>query len=278
MSDGKNGSLAGKDYIMGYSKEFVGLLRRRSAEVNAAYLLPHLKDGQRVLDFGCGPGTISVGLAKAVEPGGELHGLDMEDSQIEIARAAAAAGGHGNAIFQTGQVTDLPFADDSFDVAHGHAVLQHVPDTHGALSEVRRVLKPGGIIASREAFIASSFLEPDPKGGWELISNLIRARGGHPHIGKKLKRVFLEAGFVDVSATATFESYSTAAEIQFLSELINNWFLSSEIVGAAIRYGLATQQQFDDWRQTLDQWKSTPGAFAGMAWGEAMARKPRAGD
>ena len=272
MRGDRGGRLPDRNYIMGYSEAFVGLLRRRSAELNAAYLLPHLKPGHRVLDFGCGPGTISVGLARAVEPG-ELHGIDMEASQIEIARAAAVAGGHDNAVFHTGQVTDLPFADDTFDVAHCHAVLQHVPDTQGTLAEVKRVLKPGGVIASREGFIGSSFLEPEAEGGWELVSKLIRARGGHPHIGKELKRVFLEAGFVDVTVNATFESYSTPADIRYLHEFINDWFLSPEIIGAAIEYGLASRQQFDDWQLTLHRWKSTPSAFAALAWGEAIARK-----
>ena len=88
-------------YTMGYDENFQQLLRRRSAESHAAYLLPHLKPGDRVLDFGCGPGTISVGLASAVDPG-ELHGVDMEESQIEMARAAARAGGHANATFRVG--------------------------------------------------------------------------------------------------------------------------------------------------------------------------------
>ena len=97
----------------------------------------------RVLDFGCGPGTISVGLAMAVDPG-ELHGIDMEKSQIGLARAAAEAGGHANATFHVGDVTDLPFEDGYFDAAHCHAVLMHVPDTADVLSEVKRVLKARG--------------------------------------------------------------------------------------------------------------------------------------
>ncbi len=65
-------------YTMGYSQEFRQLLDRRSVETHATHLLPHLKPGLRVLDFGCGPGTITVGLAKAVEPG-EVHGIDMAE-------------------------------------------------------------------------------------------------------------------------------------------------------------------------------------------------------
>ena len=154
---------AEQDYTMGYSEEFLQLLHRRSAKTHAAHLLPHLKPGLRVLDFGCGPGTISVGLATAVAPG-ELHGIDMEESQINMARAAAKAGGHGNATFHVGDVTDLPFDDNSFDVAHCHAVLMHVPDTEATLAEVKRVLKPGGIISSREFILGSSFLEPGGRG------------------------------------------------------------------------------------------------------------------
>ena len=149
---------AESSYTMGYSEEFLQLLHRRNADRNAAYLLPHLRPGLRVLDFGCGPGTISVGLARAVEPG-ELHGIDMEESQINLARSAAGAGGHGNTTFHVGDVTDLPFEDDYFDVAHCHAVLMHVPDTEAVLFEVKRVLKPGGVVASREMFVESSFLE-----------------------------------------------------------------------------------------------------------------------
>ena len=117
-------------YTMGYSEEFQQLLRRRSADTHAAYLLSHLSPGMRLLDFGCGPGTISMGLARAVEPG-ELHGVDVEESQIDMARSAARAGGHANASFHVGDVTALPFEDNYFDAAHCHAVLMHVPDTQG---------------------------------------------------------------------------------------------------------------------------------------------------
>ena len=92
-----------------------------------------------MLDFGCGPGTITVGLAQAVHPS-EVHGIGMEESQIELARAAAPSGGHDNVTFRVGNVYELPFEDDYFDAAHCHAVLMHLPDTQRALQEVSRVL------------------------------------------------------------------------------------------------------------------------------------------
>ena len=269
-SDSPDSSTA--TYTMGYSEDFQKLLRRRNAETSAAHLLPHLKPGMRVLDFGCGPGTISMGLAKAVEPG-ELHGVDMEESQISIAQAAASAGGHLNAVFQTADVTGLPFEDDSFDAAHCNALLMHVPDTKAVLAEVRRVLKPGGIISSREMFVDSSFLEPELSGGWDTFSKLITANGGHPQIGKELKRVFLEAGFSDIRAGVSFEPFVTDEDIDFLHDFIIGWFFAPGTVEAATKYGLATEEQFNDWRTMLDQWRETPGALAGFAWGEALGRK-----
>ena len=199
-------------YTMGYTEEFLQLLGRRSAKTHASYLLPHLEPGMRVLDFGCGPGTISVGLAMAVDPG-ELHGIDMEESQIGLARAAAEAGGHANATFHVGDVTDLPFEDGYFDVAHCHAVLMHVPDTKAVLSEVKRVLKPGGIVASRELFVSSSFLEPDEEdieSAWDTFAKLLAGNGGHPQMGKELRKTFLEAGFSEVRAGGSFDFFSYA--------------------------------------------------------------------
>lgn len=272
MNSNKTQDVFTASYTMGYSEDFQKLLRRRNAETNAAHLLPHLEPGMRVLDFGCGPGTISVGLAKAVEPG-ELCGVDMEESQIETARHAAQAGGHRNAAFQTADATDLPFEDDYFDVAHCHAVLMHTPNTVSVLEEVRRVLKPGGIISGREMFVDSSFLEPEMKDGWETFARLISANGGHPQIGRELKRLFIEAGFSDISTSVSFEPFCTEEDIDFLHGFILAWFFSQITVEAAVKYGIATREQFDDWRRRLDQWKDTPGALAAFAWGEATGRK-----
>ncbi|MDE0292520.1 MAG: class I SAM-dependent methyltransferase [Candidatus Dadabacteria bacterium] len=272
MNSNKTQDVSNATYTMGYSDDFQKLLRRRNAQTSATHLLPHLEPGMRVLDFGCGPGTISVGLAKAVEPG-ELFGVDMEASQIEIAQAAAEAGGHRNATFQTADVTDLPFEDNSFDVAHCHAVLMHAPDTVAVLTEVRRVLKPGGIISSREMFVDSSFLEPSMRDGWETFAKLIGANGGHPQIGRELKRLFIESGFRDISASVSFEPFSAAEDIDFLHGFIAAWFFSPPTVSAATMYGIATREQFDGWRRELDEWKDTPGALAAFAWGEAIGRK-----
>ncbi len=262
-------------YTMGYSEEFQKLLQRRNAANSAAHLLPQLEPGLRVLDLGCGPGTISIGLAEAVEPG-ELHGIDLEESQIEMARAAASAGGWNNAVFRTGDATDLPYEDDSFDIVHCHAVLMHVPDTRAVLAEAMRVLKPGGLLSAREMIGESSFSEPalGVLGDvWAAFQNLLAANGGHPQMGKELKGALLEAGFSDIRAGGSFEIFATAGDVAFFHAFAGGWFFGADTVEAATKHGLATRAQFDDWRRALDEWKDSPGAVSALAWGDATGRK-----
>ncbi len=276
MNSNRNPDTPTPSYTMGYSDEFLKLLDRRNAETNAAHLLAHLKPGMRLLDLGCGPGTISMGLAKAVDPG-EMHGVDMEESQIEIAQAAATAGGHDNAVFRAGDVTRLPFEDNTFDAAHCHALLMHVPDTDAVLAEVKRVLKSGGLLSAREMIGSSSFSEPQFDAladAWVTFSKLLEANGSHPEMGKELPRRFLQAGFSVIHGSASFEYYGTPEDVAFYHTFSVAWFFSPKTVEAAIKHGLATREQFENWRRLLDQWKNSPGAVSAIAWGAAIGQKP----
>ena len=264
------------DYTMGFSAEFLATMRRYTAEANAAYLLPYLRPGLRLLDFGCGLGTISSGLAKAVAPG-EMHGIDMEASQIDLARSLAEVRGQDNATFHVGDVTDLPFADGYFDVAHCHNVLTHVPDTAAVLAEVKRVLKPGGILGCRELICASSFTYPEfgaLRQSWEVFEDLVAADDGHPQIGKDLKTHFVAAGFTNVRVTASVTLYSDPADVAHIHSLIKTWFLTPEIAEAAIKYGAMTAELRDAIGAAYDRWKDDPGAVCGVAYGEAVAGRP----
>ncbi len=264
------------DYTMGFSDEFLQSMRRYTADANAAYLLPYLRPGHRVLDFGCGPGTVSVGLAKAVD-GGEMHGVDMEESQIELARALAKATEQDNATFHVGDILNLPFEDNYFDVAHCHNVLIHIPDTAAALAEVKRVLKPGGVIGSREMICESCFTYPDYgviRKAWDMFEDLLMADDAHPQIGKDLKTQFVKAGFDNIRATASFDIYSSPSDVAFIFGIATQWFLSPEITEAAIKYGASTRELCDAIDAAYTRWKDDPGALVGVAFGEALGSKP----
>ena len=206
-----------------------------------------------------------------------MHGVDMEESQIEIAQAAAPAGGHHNAVFRAGDVTRLPFEDNTFDAAHCHALLMHVPDTDAVLAEVKRVLKSGGLLSGREMIGSSSFSEPQFDAladAWVTFSKLLEANGSHPEMGKELPRRFLQAGFSVIHGSASFEYYGTPEDVAFYHTFSVAWFFSPKTVEAAIKHGLATREQFENWRRLLDQWKKSPGAVSAIAWGEAIGQKP----
>ncbi len=264
------------DYTMGFSEQILESFKRHTAEASAAYLLPYLRPGLRVLDFGCGPGSVSVGLARAVVPG-ELHGVDMEESQVEMARDVAASNRQENAVFHLGDVLDLPFDDGFFDVAHCHNVLMHVPDTQAALAEVKRVLKPGGIIGCREMICESCYTYPDfgvIRRAWDMFEDLLAGDEGHPQMGKELNGHVLEAGFTNVRVTASWDVYSTPADIAFIYDVTNNWFLGAEIAEAAIKYGAATRALLNRVGEAYSRWKDTPGAVCALAFGEIVANKP----
>ena len=228
------------EYTMGYSPEFLQLLDRRNAQANAGHLLPHLASGFRLLDFGCGPGSITVGLAQAVHPG-EVHGIDMEESQIELGRAGPQRrpAATTTSPFTWATLYELPFEDNYFDAAHCHAVLMHVPETQRALQEVKRVLKPGGIIAGREMIERASFSEPtslNMREAWETFGRLLTANGGHPAMGTELKSHLLEAGFTDVHASGSFDFFGSTADVAFLHAFICDWFFTPRVVGAATQF------------------------------------------
>ena len=264
------------DYTMGFSEDFLESLKRVSAETEAGYLLPHLRPGLRLLDVGCGLGAISIGLAKAVAPG-EMHGLDMEASQIDMARSNARAYGVDNAIFHVGDAIDLPFEDGSFDVVSFQNVLMHIPDTRKVVAEAKRVLKSGGIIGCREMIVQSSFTYPDfgvIGKAWDMFEDLLAADDGHPQMGKELKGHLVKAGFSNVQVTLSSNLFSTPADVEFIYGFVQGWFLSPEITEAAIKYGAATRKLCNDIHAAYDRWKADPGAVLSVAFGEAVANKP----
>ena len=135
------------DEILEAMKE--SLERRAATPQEAASLQSYLgdvnfPDGARVLDIGCGTGPQARTIA-AIPGVEEVVGVDQLEPFLERGRELAAA--LPQVSFEQADARDLPFGDASFDVVVLHTLLTHVPGPEGVLSEVRRVLKPGGSVA-----------------------------------------------------------------------------------------------------------------------------------
>ncbi len=146
-------------YLHGSGTREQHRLGRRTAETAAGFFLPHLRPGMRLLDCGCGVGSITIGLAAAVAPG-EAIGIDFQSEQIERARAVAGEAGVANVGFAVGSVYALPCPDASYDAAFAHTLLLHLREPPRALRELRRVLKPGGVVGIADDDRGTFLMEP----------------------------------------------------------------------------------------------------------------------
>src|SRR2546426_270053 len=119
-------------YTHGHAPAVVRQHALRTAEEAAAFLLPELRPGMRLLDVGCGPGSITRGLAERLAPG-LVVGVDLSRETLAAARQDAADRGLTNLLYEQGSVYQLPFPDASFDVAYAHQVFQHLREPEAAL-------------------------------------------------------------------------------------------------------------------------------------------------
>lgn len=182
-------------YATDHAESVLSTHRWRTLENSAAYVLPYLKPGMKILDVGCGPGSITTDLAKHV-PDGRVTGIEIEAGPLQEAQRFAEAEGVSNVKFETGDIHDLKYEDETFDMVHVHQVLQHVADPVKALSEMRRVVKVGGIVACRESAIATWY--PESEGltkGNELMRRIATSKGGNPHPGNHIHVWAHQAGF-----------------------------------------------------------------------------------
>jgi len=261
-------------YTHGHHDSVLTSHRARTAENSAAYLLPHLAAGQRVLDVGCGPGTITVGLAERVAPG-EVVALERESAVLAEVERLAIERGLTNLATTTGDVYALDSADKAFDVVHAHQVLQHLSDPVAALREMRRVTKPEGVVAVRDAdYAAMTWYPLDPRlDRWlELYHEVARANGAEPDAGRRLLSWARAAGFSEVSSTASAWVFADHASREWWGGTWAERTTRSGVAEQALAAGLATREELADLAAGWRDWLAHPDAWFSVLNGEVLAR------
>jgi ubiquinone/menaquinone biosynthesis C-methylase UbiE len=259
---------------------FEAEMAARTASRDAAFLLPHLRPGMRLLDAGCGPGSITLGLAEAVAPG-EAFGIDRQPAQVELARALAAARGVA-ARFDVGDIYRLPFPDASFDAVFANGVLMHLGEPVRALAELRRVLRPGGIAGVRDPDFGASVYSPVTPllERWLAVRVQVRRHnGGDPFVSRRYRQLLLEAGFAHATASATVDYAGSPEETRRHAV-----FLVAQLGGfarTAAAQGWMDRAAIDDTAAEIDAWARRPDAFfattwcQALGWTDARPRSPR---
>ena len=149
--------------------------------------------GDKVLDVGCGTGSLTLTAQRYAGASGSVHGIDASPEMIEIARRKANRGG-SQAAFEVGLIEKIAYPDATFDVVISRLVIHHLPDDlkRLGLAEMYRVLKPGGLL-----FLADFDPPENP-----ILARIATTLVGHGMMQSNMRGIppmLAQAGFVEVA-------------------------------------------------------------------------------
>ena len=247
-------------------RAYVGV--RRAAKW-AGFFLPHLRPGFSVLDCGCGVGSITLDLAEQVAPG-QVVGIDMDESQLAIARQGAIERRLANVSFRQGNVYALPFEAATFEAVLAHTLLIHLSDPLRALREIRRVLKPGGVAGISDDDWRTMTYSPDHPLMEKIISlwtRVIQHNGGNPHYARHLRSLLLQAGFAKTEGHAVAaDYYGTLEETRRLATIQTRFFRNPDMTRVITNQGWATPAELDEIVDWIQRWGERPDAFLALMY------------
>ncbi|KAK2599458.1 hypothetical protein N8I77_011212 [Diaporthe amygdali] len=268
------------NYTQGYSEATVSSHASRTIESDASFLVPHLRATDHILDVGCGPGTITVGFG-VIATAGSVIGVDISDEVLEKARETVSTAREKSMktsqplppiTFQRADLlAGLPFPDHSFDVVFNSQLFPHLA-THDmpvrALSEMRRVLKPGGILASRDAaelhFYPRTY-DLDRLWAGNMVKALRHGEAGACLPGGDMPALFREVGFDAAAGKVKIGAGTTV----HAGKKTRDWFVTAGIgklkPGDPFRdswhsVGI-TDKEINETREALEKWGKAEDAW-----------------
>ncbi|KAF8855487.1 ubiE/COQ5 methyltransferase [Acephala macrosclerotiorum] len=259
-------------YASDHSASVLATHSWRTAQNSAAYLLPFLKPNFKLLDVGCGPGTITVDLAKLV---GHVIGVEYSPEPLSQARTFAEQQGVKNVEFQVADIHDLPFEDDTFDVVHAHQVLQHIRDPIQGLKEMRRVTKKGGILACRESASMAWYPESEGMSKWyEVHMKVAGSKGSNPNSGNRIHAWAREAGVKveDIKCTAGTWCFASKEEREYWGGRWEKRTSESVFNKLAIEKGYVNEKELEEIGKAWKEWEENEDGWFTILHGEIICK------
>ncbi len=242
----------------------------------ADFLAPHLTRTSRLLDCGCGAGSIAVGLADSVR---WVVGVDLNAADLRPAVEHLDAQSIANVRFVVADGVQLPFSDASFDAVLMHSVLEAAVDSAGVVREGLRVLVPGGVLAAASVEYGGRVLA-GPR--CEELERFYAVRErlwsldniARPRAGRDLRRQLHGCGFTSIEATARYLSYGTPEAVQSFGEArardcADRWYASRSVA-----HQLFTAAELRETQRAWEEWSRSPDSFFAFAWCRVVGRKP----
>ncbi|EGO53999.1 hypothetical protein NEUTE1DRAFT_124374 [Neurospora tetrasperma FGSC 2508] len=274
-------------YAIGHAPSHTKHHEWRTAANSAPHLLPHLpkalssNPNLKLLDIGCGPGTISASLAQHLLPSGHVLATDIADDVLERAKEHAISQGLSvpqNISFQKESVYELSFPDNEFDIVHAHQVLCHLDDPVAAVKEMLRVCKPGGLISLRESDMHMWCFWPELPSllkFHELMVNVMLANGGQDKGGRKLVSWIMEAGVdrKDIEAGFGTWCYSEPGDRKAWGEAMIERLRTGQMRQRGIEVGLTTEEDIEEMVKGWREWMERGDATLGIVNGEVIVKK-----
>jgi ubiquinone/menaquinone biosynthesis C-methylase UbiE len=229
-----------------------------------------------VLDVGSGPGTITADLAELVAPG-TVTAVEATDAALALTVDEISRRGLTNVSYVVSDIHALDLPDGEFDVVHAHQVLQHVADPVTALTEMRRVAKPGGLVAARDGDYAAFTWFPivSELDEWlALYHRVARANGGEPDAGRRLLSWAYAAGFTDVTPSVDTWLYATPDSRAFWGGMWADRIVQSSFAEQAVAAGFATPADLARISEAWHAWTAAPDGWFAIPNGEILCRRP----
>jgi SAM-dependent methyltransferase len=246
-----------ESYTPGHTQNATDFMSKRSLQSHGEFFLSYLTPGMSVLDCGCRPGTITLGIAARVAPG-NVVGVDFASSQIEQATANARQGSIPNVEFKTADCYSLPFDANAFERVFSHALIEHLSDPIQALRELHRVLKPGGTIGVCSPDWGGFILappSPELTRATQAYVALQSRNGGDVIVGRALGAHLRSVGFNQVRMSARYECYP-----------------SLDFIGDYLAFQLERENDRPS-AEILRAWSRSEGGMFAQAWVAATGIK-----